>query len=283
MGQFSKPLNELKFSDNFIFCKVLRNKKLCKKMLEILLSIQIDKIEYIESEYPLDEYYNQRGIRLDVFVKDSDRIFDLEMQAGNYNDILMRARYYTSATDFSCTPRRTKFKSLKESYIIFICKDDPFNLELPCYTVKQSFFEAPDFSINDKTHKIFYNTSAWDKVIDKNIKAVLKYIYTDDPSTDFTIELENSVRNVKTEPSFKDDYMYFMDIVEEEKEIASNIAREEGRKAGIKEGREEGREEGTIQTYMKLINMKLAKNIPIEQIAEQIELSVEEINKIINR
>lgn len=63
MGQFSKPWEELNISDNFIFCKVMHNKELCKEMLEILLGIKVQDIEYIKSEHPLDDYYKTRGIR----------------------------------------------------------------------------------------------------------------------------------------------------------------------------------------------------------------------------
>lgn len=32
MGQFSKKWEDLNFSDNYIFCKVMRNESLCKEM-----------------------------------------------------------------------------------------------------------------------------------------------------------------------------------------------------------------------------------------------------------
>ena len=87
-GQFSKPWQELNFSDNYIFCKVMQNPELCKKLLEILLDFRIDKIEYSNTEQTLENNYNTRGIRMDVYVKDSNKIYDLEMQSGDYEDIL---------------------------------------------------------------------------------------------------------------------------------------------------------------------------------------------------
>ena len=66
-GQFTRPWKDLTFKDNFIFCKVMKNEEICRKMLEILLKIQVEKIEYIESEKTIENYYESRGIRLDVF------------------------------------------------------------------------------------------------------------------------------------------------------------------------------------------------------------------------
>ena len=75
MGQFSKRFEDLQFSDNYIFCKVMKNKSICKRMLEILLGMEIESIEYVETEHPIENYYDARGIRLDVFVKSAERIW----------------------------------------------------------------------------------------------------------------------------------------------------------------------------------------------------------------
>jgi len=87
--------------------------------------------------------------------------FDLEMQTGNYTNLLLRSRYYQSACDINSTPRRTKFNELKETYIIFLCKDDPFGLGLPLYTENKTFLETNAIPYDDKTHKLFYNSSSF--------------------------------------------------------------------------------------------------------------------------
>ena len=141
MGQFSKKWEDLDFSDYFIFCKVMKNEELCKEMLQILLKLNIKKIEYLNTEQHIETIYDAKGIRMDVFLKDSDKVIDIEMQTGNYDDLFLLSRYYQSAADISTVPRRTKFKDLKENYILFICKDDPLGLGLPCYTKKSIIAE----------------------------------------------------------------------------------------------------------------------------------------------
>ena len=43
-----KPVEELTFTDDFMFTKVMKNKSICKGLLERLLGIKISKIEYPE-------------------------------------------------------------------------------------------------------------------------------------------------------------------------------------------------------------------------------------------
>ena len=45
-----KDYTELQFSDDFLFCKILTTRPdLCKRLLELILKIQIDRIEFPES------------------------------------------------------------------------------------------------------------------------------------------------------------------------------------------------------------------------------------------
>ena len=55
------------------------------------------------AENPIENFYDSRGIRIDVYVKDSGRIFNIEIQTGNYDDLILRARYYLSSSDVSTT------------------------------------------------------------------------------------------------------------------------------------------------------------------------------------
>ena len=235
MGQFSKPWKDLNFCDNFIFCKVMKDERLCKKMIEILLGISVSKLEYIETEKTIESFYESRGIRMDVYVKDSDKIYDLEMQTGNYEDLLLRARYYQSASDLATTKRRTEFKNIKETYIIFLCKDDPFGSQIPVYTKKTCFAEDETLTYDDKSHVIFYNSSAWEKAHGE-LRDVLHFIYEFKTDSKYTEELSNCALYAKASVLWRNEYMTVQDIIEEEKEIA--------RETGLAEGREEGRAEG---------------------------------------
>lgn len=274
-GQFSKPWEELEFSDNFIFCKVMQDTELCKELLEILLGFQIAKIEYIKTENQIENFYDSKGVRLDVFVKDSERVFDIEMQTGNYTDLIMRSRYYQAASDVATTKRRTQFNQLKETYIIFICKEDPFGSNLPRYTKQSRFMETDTIPYDDKTHHVFYNCSAWKKESDKEVREVMKFIYSLKADSNFTQKLETATDCAKANSVFKDEYMYLEDVIEEEKEIAREEGLAEGRAKGLAEGLIEGINKKAKETAVALLKEGIAidtisrcTGLPLEQIKE---------------
>ena len=69
MGQFTKPWSELTFTDNFIFCKVMEDEVLCRRMIEILLGINVSKIEYLATEKQIENYYDARAFVLMSMLK----------------------------------------------------------------------------------------------------------------------------------------------------------------------------------------------------------------------
>ena len=233
-------------------------------MIEILLGIKVGKIEYLETEKPIENFYESRGVRLDVYVKDSNRMFDLELQTGNYNDLLLRSRYYQSASDVSTTKRRTQFRKLKETFIIFLCVDDPFGAGLPVYTKKTAFAETDQVVYDDKTHSVFYNSSAWQKAESEELKNVLRFVYESRADSDYTKALEESSVCAKARSEWEDEYMYVMDIIEDEKELA----------------REEGLAEGSRGARLETARKLLAKQIPLETVLECTGLSEEDLKEI---
>ncbi len=296
MGQFSKPWEELTIADNFIFCKVMQNAELCKEILELLLDIQIEKIEYLQTESPIENFYDTRGVRLDVVVKDSKKVYDIEMQTGNYDDIILRSRYYQASLDVSTTKRRTKFKDLKETYIIFICKDDPFGIGLPRYTKISKFMETDKISYDDKTHNVFYNCSGYKNEKDIEVQNVLRFIYELKAESDLTKKMEDAAETAKINSDYRVEYMYVQDVIEEEKEIARETGLAEGREKGLAEGREkglaEGREKGLAEGRAEGLakgeknkaeetaKKMLEKKYDLQDIADITGLSIEEIKKI---
>ena len=83
-----KPFEELTLADDFLFCKVMQNKRLCKELLEIILHVKIDKIEYTESQKVLDDVIDEKSVRMDVYVQDNNHtVYDIEMQTSNTKEL----------------------------------------------------------------------------------------------------------------------------------------------------------------------------------------------------
>lgn len=281
MGQFSKPWEELTIADNFIFCKVMENERICKGVLETLLGIKVGHIEYLRTENSLENFYESRGIRLDVYVKDSDRIFNIEMQTGNYDDMLLRARYYLSSSDVSTTKRRTKFKDIRETYILFICKDDPFGEGIPRYTKISKFLETDRIPYDDKSHNVFYNCNAWEKEKNPEVRGVLKFIYGLKPDSSLALEMNEAASLAKQKSDLEDEYMYFSDILEDEKEEAREIGLAEGRAEGLAEGHAEGLEAGRHQQKIESAKNAISLGLSEQQVAAISGLSPEEVRQLI--
>ncbi len=167
---------EAPFTDDFMFRKVMEDKGICKRMLEILLDIKIDHIENLTPDFTIENVFNSRGVRLDVYVKDSDRVFDVEMQTAVKGDEGLRARYYQGEIDMNLLSRGQRYKQLKESYIIFLCTQDPFGQGMPVYYFETLCRGANYIKINDRVNKYFFNASAADKVTDnEEVKNLLSY------------------------------------------------------------------------------------------------------------
>ena len=300
-----KTWEELTITDDFMFCKVMSDPALCKELLEILLHIKIDRLEFQESQKSLKLTPESRGIRLDVYVKDSNRIFDIELQTTNEKNLELRTRYYQGVMDIDELEKGELFSDMKESYIIFICMFDPFGADMPIYTVKQTFVENEKLIFDDKTHKIFYNVNAFEKLSnDVETKAFLKYLCNHQSTSKFTQSLEHAVYKNKGNQLWRKDYMtlaYDLSLAAQKiagemaekmaREMASKMAEEMAQKIVenvVKEATEKTREEGRsagITQGAREAKLETAKsirvrNISIDVIAECTGLSVEEIEKL---
>ncbi len=58
--------------NNFLFQETLRNKSLCKQLLERVLHIQVKTIRYMETEKTMKAKLSSKNTRLDVYVEDKD-------------------------------------------------------------------------------------------------------------------------------------------------------------------------------------------------------------------
>ena len=287
MKEFKK-WEELTITDDFMFCKVMSDSALCKELLEILLHIKIDRLVFQEPQKSFKLTPESRGIRLDVYVKDSNHIFDIELQTTNERNLELRTRYYQGVMDIDELEKGELFSDMKESYIIFICMFDPFGADIPIYTVKQTFEENEKLVFDDKTHKIFYNVNAFEKLSnDVETKAFLKYLCKHQSTSKFTESLERAVYKNKGNQHWRKDYMtlaYNLSLAARE---AAAEAAAEAREKALKEGRNEGRKEGiSLGAYQKAVETAknaLSMNLTLEQIANLTGLSIETIQDLANK
>ena len=273
----TKSIDELTFTDDGMFQAVLHEPEICAELVERLLHVKVNHVEYPKIEKQIAPYYSSKGVRLDVYIRDSDKIIDVEMQSYPQEAPGKRTRYYQSMIDIDSLMKGQDYPELKESYILFICKDDPFkdnnnkSYGLPCYTFKNQCSENPSVNLNDKSCKVIYNASAYKKAKDPKIQAFLQFISTNEPGRDnFSRRLSELVEKTTENEKFRREYaamnLHDRDI--------QRIARREGITEGITLGISRGAEEKAIKTAKNLLRMKICT---VEQIAQASELPVEKI------
>lgn len=229
-----KSYEELTFSDDFMFCKVLENnKELCRELIELILDTKIRIIENVSRQKPIEITPDGRGIRLDVCMQGDDTVYNLEMQNTDKKDLQFRARYSQSMLDLDMMERGSEFRELKNSCIIFICAFDPFGARLSKYSIKQTIVEAPTQEYNDGTLKVFLSTLPDARgEISEGLRDFLRYVNGSAPASPFAKRLEAAVQQARSQAGWRKEYM----LIEEKYR--------DYLKEGRAEGREEGREEG---------------------------------------
>ena len=167
----------LEFKDAPMFGRIMRDKEICKEALQRILGIEIADIEYLNVEQSLDPVLDAKGVRLDVFAKGSGKVYDIEMQRTNRLSLGKRMRYYQASMDVDCLAPGEDYEVLPESYVIFICEDDPYECGFPMYHLERSCNEDNSVEVADSSHWLILNASAWEKEPDKGRQNLLRYIY----------------------------------------------------------------------------------------------------------
>lgn len=220
-----KTWEELQIKDDFLFAKVMRDKTICKRLLEKLLQTRIKDIVYLEEQKTIDIGWNAKSIRLDVYVEDGSRVFNLEMQTTSQKELSKRSRYYQGMIDLNTIEKGESYKKLKESYVIFICTFDPFGEDKAQYTFENLCLEDNALKLQDGARKVFFNTASYDKAGDKDIQDFLKFVNGESTDNPFVQEIENKIDEVKLNKEWRQEYMT---LLMREQEI-----REEAEKVGI--------------------------------------------------
>ena len=283
MTYFEK-YEDISFTNNFAFCKVMQNEEICREVIETLLHIKVGKLKYksFEKDFKLEP--DKRGIRLDVYIADSNRVFDLEMQTTDKKNLGCRMRYYQGMIDAELLDKGANFNDLKESNIIFFCTFDPFKKGLPQYTFYNTCEESPELKLDDKCKKIAYNVNAFEKVDDEKIRKLLEFISTGKSETPLTNKICKELQRVHGNEEWRAEYMTWEMLKKDTYDSGFTAGRNEGIAIGEERGRNEGISIGLSQgEHKKAIetakSMK-SEDMPVNTIARFTGLSIEEIEKL---
>lgn len=166
---------KLTLADDFIFSRIMQNTAVCKEALELLLKIKISQIKFPVAQKVIQTLKTSKGVRMDVYVQEGDgqRVFDIEIQSVITKEESLRARYYQGMLDLDNLLKGSDYVELPQTYIIFLCMNDPFGFNFPIYEPHSYIDSSNQHPYDDKTRKIFYNVSRYQDVDDPRIKDFL--------------------------------------------------------------------------------------------------------------
>ena len=185
----------------------MQNPRLCKKLIEMILSDTIGKIAYISIQHNINTYEQAKSVRFDVLVQaENGKLYDVEMQVSNELNIPKRMRFYQAAIDISFLDKGNSYNSLNDSFIIFICTFDAIGKNRPVYTFENLCIEDKNTSLQDGIRKVIINAEAFNNTQDKELKEFLEYLKTGKATNEFTREIETMIQAVKNNEQARQEY-----------------------------------------------------------------------------
>ena len=270
--------------NNFLFQETLRNKSLCKQLLERVLHIQVKTIRYMETEKTMKAQLSSKNTRLDVYVEDKDgNVADIEMQTTDTKSVInyderdektiirelpLRTRYYQNIIGTNMLRKGMHYRELRKAYVIFICTFDPFGAGLPVYHFTYRCKENGNLQMGDLTENIFLNVKAADKTDDEELAAFLRYVNGQKPDSSFTKKLDEEATRIKN----NDDWRLKAMTLDMEIKDMKKREREKGKQEGLKAGKQE--------RTLEIAKAMLADGMEISKVAKLTNLSVKEVTAL---
>ena len=244
----------LTITNDFVFCKAMLDPDLCREVLEAILDISIERVEYVGHQDQLDASPSGKTIRLDVYVRDENgTVFNVEMQSANTRELPQRSRYYHALMSIDQLSRGDSYRSLKSAYVIFICNFDLFGENQRVYYFENTCRGSSHLTLGDGARTIFLAANApRDAESSSPLNELLDYVSTGEVTGSLSAKLAAAVADVLDNQKWRLEYMILevrdqlnFDRGKDEGLVKGReIGFAEGHEAGLAEGRETGLAEG---------------------------------------
>ena len=161
-NEFVKPeylekLARLRLIDDTFMRKVFENNTPATELL-LRIILQDDKIKVVKalSQYTLTNLVGH-SVQLAVLAQDAlGRHLNVEVQSKPDGASPQRARYYVGAIDTAHFPKSVDYRTLFDTYVIFITETDVLGAGQPIYHIERKI-EENGASFNDGSHIIYVN------------------------------------------------------------------------------------------------------------------------------
>ena len=243
-----------------MFYKIMHeNKNVCIKTLEIILGFEIEDLEYQNEEQVIETGLHSKGIRMDVYAKGSNKVYDIEMQNYAKDSLPKRARYYQGAIDTNSLLKSRDYDRLPESFIIFISSSDLYGKGWAMYKIEALCKDDISIDTGFGEHFIFLNTQAYDNAQTPALKSLLEYIENGIVSDDdFVKQLDNLVSQANKDKAWVSNMwegVTFEETIQNEIHALKRVAAEADTRAAAKIA--ESEEETKMLTNYLLDNNRI--------------------------
>ena len=166
------------FTNSWMFGRVMTDESICRDVIRAVLGIEAVRIDYLNAEQVLDPAPESHGVRMDVYARErgsGERVYDLEMQAQREPLLGQRFRYYQAVLDVRELPAGDDYDRLPESFVVFLCSQDPFGYDLPVYHLERRCDEVPELRLGNASHWLALNARAWEDAPGGDLLDLLRY------------------------------------------------------------------------------------------------------------
>ena len=227
--------DRLGITDDLMFGTVFQDPNLCQGLIELLLGIQVEKIEFVERQGLLDAGPLSRAGIVDLLVRDAaGNEYDVEMQNVATPGIARRARRYLTLVDANILDRGQRFEDAGDAIVIFICANDPFGRGWKRYDFMRTCAQDGQ-PMDDGTSIVFVNAAGTRGDYGDGFDAFLRYLSNDTViESDYVRSVDDAVRGVRDNPQWRRYRMLWSEKYRDEIADAMDEGRAEGEALGAR-------------------------------------------------
>ena len=281
--------NLIALENDYMFSSVMQKEDVAVKILQTIFpEHEIDRVEYLDGFDSMDPVKEQtvqkfiqvnpamKSIRLDLYFKNSNKVYNIEMQRSNDEDIAHRARYYSSIIDANLIEQGTTYDKLLDSYVIFLCTTDPFKKGNYIYKFKSMCENEKDLCENNGRYNIYLNTKGTKGDISLDLEVLFEYINggTSAIGKKTNNELVNLIDGYVVEFNRSDTWRKGYMTLE--------LLMQDKYKNGLEQGLAKGLAQGKAQAEAQTVKAMYADHVPVEKISKYVSLTEAEVQNIIS-
>lgn len=258
--KYKRILGELTLMSDIFMRNVFKKRECTECVLQVIMNQTglrvVDQI--IQKDY---KNLQGRSAVLDcVAVGSEGSRFNVEIQQEKEGAIPKRSRYHSGLLDMNSLEAGQDFDELKETYVIFITRDDILGYGLSIYHVNRTIEENGE-NFMDGTHIIYVNAERQD---DTDLGRLMHDFHCKRADDIYSEILAERVRELKETEEGVEYMCREMDQIYQD-----------GMAKGMADGIEAGELKAKKETVISLADM----GFPVEKIAQAVNFSVQKVQE----